>query len=208
VGANLHLVETPYTEHAIKMIRANPSLVGLSINAKGIASRGKVEDKTALIAESFEKLYSTDLVTEAAAGGEVRMVASVVMDIEETETPIQESEETMTDDDRMTAEWLLAEMKESQDEEFRQVAAWLMAERDVAMWLAAEAGETRRAAEAEAHQKVIASKIDEAPEEWRSFLEGKELDEVEKFLEHVKSLPPVEEKPKSEPEEKPKRHFL
>ena len=76
---------SPHADWLVRLIEANPALVGLSINAKGTASSGKTpEGKTAVIAESFTKLYSTDIVTEAGAGGEVvRMIASA--DIPENE---------------------------------------------------------------------------------------------------------------------------
>jgi hypothetical protein len=108
------------------------------------------------------------------------------------------------------ADWLLAEMRESIDElsGYKNTAEWLMAERDVAYWLAAEAAESKRIADAEAETKVIESKIAEAPEEWRSFLEGKTVEDIDRFLEHVKSLPPVQKTEGTPEGEKPKRNFL
>ena len=112
VNATLNFA--PGNENLVEALKINPSLVGLSINAKGRASRGDVNGKKAHIAEAFDKLYSTDLVTEAAAGGEVtRMVASV-MEIEEANDDIKEGE-PMEDNEKLQASWLLAEMSYKHD---------------------------------------------------------------------------------------------
>lgn len=125
----LNLVETPATEHVIRLAKANPELVGLSINARGKASRGKVNGADAMIAETVEKVYSTDIVTEAAAGGEMdmRLVASVLLDTEEI--PMNEHEPTIEEQTKWyQAEWLEAERIYNEEKLMKETAEWLIAE--------------------------------------------------------------------------------
>ena len=174
----------PGTEKIVEMLRVNPSLVGLSINAKGKAARGSVDGRQAMIAESFEKLYSTDLVTEAAAGGEVEMVASVKGD------NVMDNEE-MKDQEIREAEL---------EKEYMDKTAWLIAERDhkinVLSWLAAERDhkiETERRAE------VIESVMRDIPEHTREYFRRlvesapleKIKDEADGFLNILKGGPAV-----------------
>jgi hypothetical protein len=136
VKGTLNLVETPSTEHVIKLAKANPELVGLSINARGKASRGKINGENAMIAETLEKVYSTDIVTEAAAGGELesmRLVASVLLDVEEAEeTNMEETHNTEPTIEEQTtwyrAVWLETERIYQENEMDKATAEWLIAE--------------------------------------------------------------------------------
>ena len=177
VKGNLHLVETPRTEHVIKLAQANPELVGLSINAKGKASRSKIDGESVMLAETCEKVYSTDIVTEAAAGGEITaFVASVPMDIEDDETipdeTIPEKEgDKMTDEDRAMASWLIAESSYRATE-----AAYLTAEAGVqAEWITRE------------REALIA----EVPDNFKASFAEADAVTIRKWLEAAKNLPPV-----------------
>ena len=146
VKGTLNLVETPRTAHVIKIAQANPELVGLSINAKGKASRGKIDEKDAMIAETCERVYSTDIVTEAAAGGEMEsmaMVAGVQMDLEDEEITMPDTDTIKEAEDQtkwIQAEWL--ETERIQETLMKETAGWLLAERDhkaaVTEWLIEE----------------------------------------------------------------------
>ena len=180
----LNLVETPQTEHVVKIAKANPELVGLSINAKGKASRGKVDSTDAMIAETVERVYSTDIVTEAAAGGEMgamRLVASVTMDIDDDDKPptdktIDNKEvETMTDEEKASATWLIAEMKHTADS-FKTLA-------DTSGWLLAEKNFADGA-------KIIESLMEKVPEKMKPAAEGMDKDRLEKFIEAITAEPP------------------
>ena len=172
----------PGSERIVEMLRVNPSLVGLSINAKGRASRGEVGGRKVMIAEAFDKLYSTDIVTEAAAGGEVtRMVASVTTEMEEE---ISEVKESMAEEDKLMADWLIAEQAfevSKRDEELSTIK-----------WLAAEADHNKERKDAiteavkelpEAHRDYMTSILEKLPTEE---IEG----EVKRFVEVMKNEPP------------------
>lgn len=185
IHGNLNLVETPLTEHAIKLAKANPELVQLSINAQGKAVRGEVNGKKGMIAESFDEFSSTDLVCEAAAGGEItRMVASVAMDHEQIEhdKTIQEAND-VTDEEKKayeaTASWLIAEGAYRARNESAAVAEWIMAERSqmsvVEAWLRSE--------------REI--KMGEVPEDYREVTEGMTNEQVGKFVEGLKKSPAI-----------------
>jgi len=206
VRATLNLVETPHTEHVLKIAKANPDLVGLSINAKGKASRGKIDEQMAMIAETVDKVYSTDIVTEAAAGGEMeamRLVASVPMDIDDVEDDMADEikiKEAEMDDMKKTAEWLIAEANHRSSMEV--LRAWL------------EAEDSYKAAE---ERKIIESKMEEVPEDWKGFAGTLDKDALVKFVETVKNAPAVkkddtpaggEEKKPGPGEEGYKRHFF
>ncbi len=178
VKGNLHLVETPRTEHVIKLAQANPELVGLSLNAKGKASRSKVDGESVMLAETCEKVYSTDIVTEAAAGGEITaFVASMTMDIEDDKPIIKPDEEVekMTEEDRGMAEWLILETAHKSAHEAR-VAAYLEAEAGMrAEWIAKE-------------REAL---LTELPEEMREKFAEVEPQHIRTFIEAAKALPPV-----------------
>lgn len=167
----------PGSERIVEMLKVNPSLVGLSINARGKASRGTVNDKRVLIAEAFEKLYSTDLVTEAAAGGEVtRMVASVTLDHDQDDNP---EDTTITEVD----------MDEKERKEFEDYASWLLAEKDhntnVATWLATESSGMVSAIESVRRWLTV----EELPEKYREAASEMSMEGIEKFKEALKSEP-------------------
>jgi hypothetical protein len=185
----------------LEAIKVNPSLVGLSINAKGQASRGKMDNKNVLIAESFDKVYSTDIVTEAAAGGEVvSLAASVTLEDEETKLEVEMTEEQTS--------WLQAE-----DKYKTNTALWLIAEKDEERRVATE---KLTAIEQESTKRAIEEKLEKAPETWREYLKDKNPEDIEKFMEVLKREPAVakETPPAVEPEKpKPgeegyKPHFL
>ncbi len=178
VNGNLHLVETPRTEHVIKLAQANPELIGLSINAKGKASRSKVDGESVMLAETCEKVYSTDIVTEAAAGGEITaFVASVPMDIEDDNKIPETTEEVehMSDEDKKMAEWLILESAHKAARDAR-VAAYLEAEEGMkAEWIAKE------------REALLL----ELPEKMREKFAEVEPVHIRTFIEAAKALPPV-----------------
>lgn len=182
VMGKLNLVETPQTEHVIRLAKANPSLVGLSINAKGKASRGKVNETDAMIAETIERIYSTDIVTEAAAGGEMesmRMVASVTLDIAETETHDNvnaKESETVNEDERRSAEWLMAESKYEIADLGKRISNY--------EWLGAEIEYNKT-------KSVLESKVQEVPEKLRPVVDGMTVGQIDRFLEAMKNELPV-----------------
>lgn len=213
----------PGSERLVEMLKVNPALVGLSINAKGRATRGEIDGRKVMIAESFDKLYSTDLVTEAAAGGEVtRMVASVAMTHEE-----QEDNNNMEDTDLILAQWLLAEanhkIKETNDTAtylFEEKMAWLKGEQEynrTKEWLDAELGVWINAEKA-----YINEKIESIPEAAREHVEKRlaeskrPVEEIDGILQILKAAPPVRQdggEVKKQEDKKPgepgyKRHFL
>jgi cation transport regulator ChaB len=193
VMGDLNLVETPMTEHVIKLAKANPSLVGLSINAKGKASRGKVDSKTAMIAETVERVYSTDIVTEAAAGGEMtRLVASVPLDIDnETETETRQGD-NVTDDDKTLAEWLLAEGAEKMNR--------AKSDLDLAIYLAAE--KDHALVGVESTRRWLA--VESIPEKMRdTAAKLPTVEDIVKFAESLKSEPPDVQGDTPAPEPKP-----
>jgi len=206
IHAVLNMVETPRTEHAIKLAQANPNLVQLSINAKGKAVRGVVDNRKGMIAESFDKFYSTDLVCEAAAGGEItRMVASVTMDMEEDE----ELEDTnMAEEDKDMAAWLVAEMKYKMDD--------MKYKADYATWLAAEREHKMSTMEESIKEEKREKVLEEVPEHLREVLKDEEPEKIEKLLEAMKKAPaekkndtPSGDAEKPKPGEKGyKRNFL
>lgn len=179
----LNLVETPQTEHVIKLAKANPSLVGLSINARGKASRGKMNGENAMIAETVERVFSTDIVTEAAAGGEMmQFAASVPMDIEQispdkTEDIDQKESENM-DELKDTATWLVAESQYKAD-----VTAWLTVE------------SAHKAIDDEKTAKIIESKLAEVPEKWRDHLKDSTPEAIDSFMEVLKDELPEAKTP-------------
>ena len=207
VNATLNFM--PGNENLVEALKVNPSLMGLSINAKGRASRGEVGGKKAHIAEAFDHLYSTDLVTEAAAGGEVtRMVASVTMATETIED--NEEGESMTDEEKAQVEkdmaeasWLLAEM-----EDRFNVASYLFTERDA----------TVSNIEATYRAGMLEDRLSKVPENVREAIKeiAREPEDVDRYLEALKNEPAEkkndttvsEEKPKAKPgDEGYTRHF-
>lgn len=173
----------PGNDHLVEALSLNPQLLGLSIHADGKVSRGKLDGKTCLIAESCEKFWSTDLVPEAAAGGTVdavRMVASLCME------NIDESEDDM-EDDKLTASWLLAERDYRFAEAEKKVGEYETKMTEVAWFSAESEYNTREWLDAE-QTHMREAKIDEAPEQFRDYLRESGAD-VARFMEALKSEP-------------------
>ncbi len=188
----LNLVETPSTEHVIKLAKANPELVGLSINARGKASRGKVNGESAMIAETIEKVYSTDIVTEAAAGGEMmRFAASVSMDIE------QITDDKIADDNALEDKQM--------EESIKDNATWLVAEAaykaDMKTWLTLESAHNEKVQAEEA--KILESVMETVPDKFKDVCKGLDSEKVKAFVEALKDEPAEAKTPPASDNKKP-----
>ncbi len=157
----------------VEALKANPSLMGLSINARGQASRQKIDGRSVLVAESFEKLYSTDLVTEAAAGGQVEMVASVTMD-HETED-VKEG----------------GQVDDNEKKEFEATASYLIAETkykaDVEAWLTVEGYHAGLQEAARTWLKV--ERLEKVPGDFKGVAEDMDVPGIDKLMEALKNIP-------------------
>ena len=62
------------------MVKRDPALLGVSINARGHSRPGKVEEQDARIVESIRRVVSVDWVGEPGAGGRVRELAEQMIE--------------------------------------------------------------------------------------------------------------------------------
>jgi len=169
-----------------------------------------VDGQAAMIAETVDRVYSTDIVTEAAAGGEMeamRLVASVPLDIEDEEdTKTLKEQGNMEELDKLKAD----------HDEYKRMSEWLVAERsykaDVASWIAAE-NMTRVTAIEEAEKQEV---LKDVPENIREVIKDQSKDDIVKLVEAMKQTPAkAETPPAGEQKESPKpgeegykRHFF
>lgn len=190
INATLNFVPGK-SDWIVEALKVNPSLMGLSINAKGKASRGKIEDKSVMIAEAFDKVYSTDIVTEAAAGGEVtQMVASVTTTIENDN--IEESEE-MTDEEK----WLVAEMKHNLD-----IATYLALESKEKLGVIEES-ERRKVEDTESWLK--AERLEKVPADYKEVAGKLDIEGIDQLMEALSKAPAeVKGNPPASPGTEPK----
>ncbi len=161
----------------VEALKANPSLMGLSINARGQASRQKIDGRSVLVAEAFEKLYSTDLVTEAAAGGQVEMVASVTMDHDKESDTTKEKE-----------------MEEAEKREYEsklEAATWYAAEAqykaDVTTWLTLEG--YHNGLQESTREWLKAERLVKVPEDFKGVAEDMDVPGIDKLMEALKNIP-------------------